>query len=174
MKPLKLFFDECCSKKLPVKIQDIYREDYPHIETKHLTDVFTQGKHDDEWIGLLEKDKDWIVITADRGEDPKKPKLPILCADLGITHISFTPALLRNGYSAQKQALLCVWPQIIKIHMLPKGTGISLGYKNMKGGYTPWPHLSIAGKSLDLWCREKAFVFDITKNGEIPGKAAAT
>jgi len=125
MLPIKLVFDECCSPRLPLKIKEVYSEDFPGIETKHLTDIFKAGDDDSRWLPLLEQQKDWIVITADRGKDSKRPKLPIICERLKITHISLTPVLVHAGYSAHKQALLSSWPDISKIQLLPKGTKVS-------------------------------------------------
>jgi hypothetical protein len=79
---VKLFFDACLSKKLPRVIQSVYGEDFTGIQIKHLTDYFQQDDDDGDWLPLLEQDKDWIVITADRGKDPKKAKLPVLCSQL--------------------------------------------------------------------------------------------
>ena len=142
MQPIKLFFDECCSPRLPRKIIEVYEEDYPGITTKHLTDIFKAGTGDPDWIPILEKDKDWIVITADRGRDSKKPKLPLICATLGITYLSMTPAMQEAGYSAHKQALLTVWPNIVKARFIPKGTKISFGYHMVNKGKTMIPWLS--------------------------------
>ena len=72
--PFKLFFDECCSKRLARKIVEIYQECYPDLVTKHISEFCGQGKDDDDWIPLLEKEKDWIILTADRGKDAKKQK----------------------------------------------------------------------------------------------------
>jgi hypothetical protein len=152
MPKLRLFFDECCSKRLTQKLAELYAEDYPGLEIKHLADFFRAGDDDSKWLPLLEQDKEWIVITTDRGKDPKKPKLPVICAELGITHVIFTTGLLRNGYKAHKQALLCVWPQMVRMDRLPRGTRISLGYKFYKGGITQWPTLTIENKSFDGWC----------------------
>lgn len=159
MPPLKLFFDECCSPRLPRKLVEIYIEDYPGIQTQHLTDLFKGGTDDADWLKTLEQDKDWVVITADRGRDSKRPKLPIVCSALGITHISMTPALQEAGYSEHKQAMLCVWPQIVKVPFIPKGTKVSLGYHMVNKGATKIHSLSVSQKAFDLWCREKSIVF---------------
>jgi hypothetical protein len=154
--PFKLFFDECCSKKLARRIVEIYSECYPDLQTKHLSEFCSGcGTADEDWIPLLEKEKDWIVLTADRGKDPKKQKLPVICGKLGITHISMTPALIKEGYKSQKQAVLCVWQQIMKVGFLPKGTKVSLGFKMIDRGLTRAPWLSIEQKSFEIWCREK-------------------
>jgi hypothetical protein len=154
--PLKLFFDECCSKKLARKIVEIYDECYPGIQTKHLSDFFALGTLDPDWIPLLEKDKDWIVLTADRGrKGGKNQKLPLICGKFGVTHISMTPLLKAAGYKAHKQALLSVWPQIVKIPLLPKGTKVSLGYKMFDKGLSKIPWLTIEQQSFEIWCHEK-------------------
>ncbi len=150
---MKLFFDECLSKRLPVQISQIYSEDYPDLKTLHLTECYEPGTPDEKWIPLLEKEKDWIVITADDGMGSNKAKLPLICAKLGITHIVMTPALHQSPYREHKQAILCLWPQFVFIPQPPKGTKISMGYKAFSG--RNWPHCKIEGKSLDAWCLER-------------------
>jgi hypothetical protein len=151
---LKLFFDECCSKRLARKVVEIYSECYPNLQTKHLTDIcIGGGAEDPDWLSTL--DKDWIVLTADRGKKSKKQKLPAICGRLGITHISMTSHLIDAGYKAQKQALLCVWPEIMKTPLLPKGTKVSLGYRMINKGLSKVPWLSIEQKAFAIWCHEK-------------------
>ena len=152
---IKLFFDECCSKKLPGKIREVYQEDYPEIQTKHLTEFFLAGTDDLDWLSILEQDKEWIVITSDRGKDPKKPKLPLICPKIGITHISMTPALVADGYPAHKQALLSLWPEIMRIPLVPKGTRIGLGYRMVNKGLTQIPALYVGQDSFAFWCHQK-------------------
>lgn len=151
----KLFFDECCSKRLARRIVEIYSECYPEIQTKHLFDFWAPGADDPDWIAFLQKEKDWIVITADRGKDPKKQKLPLICAKLKVTHISLTPALCHAGYKEHKQALLSLWPQIMKSPLAPKGTKISLGYRMVDKGTARVPWLSVANQSFAIWCRDQ-------------------
>jgi len=154
--PIKLFFDECCSKKLARKIVEIYDECYPGIQTKHLFDFFIPGTPDGDWLPFLESDKDWVVLTADRGKKgDKNQKLPLICAQLGISHISITPQLKNAGYKAHKQALLSVWPQIINIPLIPKGTRVSLGFKMVNQGLSKIPWLSIENQAFEIWCNAK-------------------
>lgn len=154
--PFKLFFDECCSKKLARRIVEIYSECYPDIQTKHLFDFFEKGgAPDEDWIPLLEKEKDWIVLTADRRKDPKRQKLPLICSRFGITHVSMTPDLVKSGYKSQKQALLCLWPQIMSLGVLPKGTKVSLGFRMIDRGLTKAPYLTVEQKPLAIWCHDK-------------------
>jgi hypothetical protein len=153
--PIKLFFDECCSPKLPRKLVEVYEEDYPLIATRHLTDIFKKGIDDQDWLSVLKNEPDWIVVTADRGKDSKKPKLPLICSKLGITHISMTPDLKNAGYSAHKQALLSTWPQIAMIPLIPRGTRVSLGYRNVNKGASKIPWISIDQVAFDIWCSER-------------------
>lgn len=158
--PIKLFFDECCSKRLARKIVEVYDEDYPGILTKHLTDDLKAGTPDDVWVQRLEDEQDWIVLTSDLGVDAKKPKLPILCQQFKITYLSMTPALKNAGYPAHKQAMLCVWPQIMRTPKLPRGTKVSFGLRPFPGRM--WPFLTIESKSFDVWCDEKQIPAEIT------------
>lgn len=152
---LKLFFDECCSKRLAKRISDACSTDNLNIHAKHLSE-FGCGKADEDWLPLLEKQGGWIVITADRGKNPKKQKLPRICSSLGITHISLTPALIKAGYQAHEDALISVFPEIIHIHLLPRGTKVSLGFKWIKKHTERIAVLSIQQTLLAAWC---------TKNG---------
>jgi hypothetical protein len=113
-----------------------------------------KGTEDAEWISKLEQELGWVVITADRGKDPKSPKLPILCVQFKITHVLITPSLMQAGYSVQKQALLTVWQQIVRLPQVPKGTRAELGYRMFNQGFTKAAWLSIGGKHLDIWCHE--------------------
>jgi hypothetical protein len=158
--PLKLFFDECCSRRLARKIVEIYAECYPDLETRHLSQLCALGTRDPEWLPMLEKEKGWIVLTADRGRDPKREKLPAICERLGITHISMTPKLVSEGYTIRKQALLTVWPQIIKIPLLPKPTRVSLGFRMVDNGLTRMPWLSIEQDAFATWCRSNNVIFE--------------
>lgn len=149
---MKLFFDQCLSKRLPIHIAQIYSEDHPDLQTKHLSECYAPNTPDDKWIAILEKEKDWIVITADDGSGSKKPKLPIICAQLGVTHIVMTPTLHQSPFKEHKQAILCLSPQIRVVPRLPKGTKVSMQYREFSG--RKWPHLRIENKPFDVWCAE--------------------
>lgn len=152
MQPIKLFFDECCSPLLSRRIPEIFSEDYPQIEVRHLTEFFKAGTEDAKWIAILES-KDWVVITADRGAEAKTPKLPLICSKLGVTHISMTPTLKHAGYSEHKQAMLTLWPQIVRARLLPKGIKVSMGYHMVNKGFSKIPWLSIDQQAFDVWCQ---------------------
>lgn len=156
MPPLKLFFDECCSKRIPLKLLDVFKEDYPEFQTKHLCEYTSSGTSDSVWLPQLAQEGDWIVITSDKGRDTKKPQLPIYCRDLKITHVIFTSKILTAGLIAHKQAFYCLWPQIVKIPLLPKGTRINLGYRPF--GHAIWPNLTIERTQFASWCAKHGIV----------------
>ena len=151
---IKLFFDVCLSKKLPRIITAVYGEDFSGLQVKHLTDYFQQDDDDGDWLPVLERDKDWIVITADRGRDNKKEKLPVLCSQLGISHISMTPNFHNAGFLTHKHAVLSLFPQILCVRNLPKPTKVSLGFRPYHK--RNWPALSIAGFDFDSWCNRNS------------------
>ena len=120
--PLKLFLDECCSKRLVKIINGAYLEDYPELQTKHQSDFWNPGTKDSQWIPILAQEKDWDILTADRGKNSKLDKIQVICSHYKVTHISMTPALINAGFKHQKHALLTLWPQIMRVRFLPVGT----------------------------------------------------
>lgn len=148
-KPVKLFFDECVSPRLP----RILKQQHPHLKTTHLTEHYKSGIKDSEWIPRLAKES-WVVITADAGIGSGHGKLPYLCAKYKITHLLITPPLHHLGYEHYKQAIISVLPQITLLPLLPKGTKVLLGFRTVRGKRHPDPHLSIDGRSFNAWCRE--------------------
>jgi len=127
---------------------------YPGLALKHLTDYLQRSDDDAEWLPLLEEDKDWIVITADRGKDSKKEKLPKLCSQLKITHVSMTYGFHIAGYAAHRHALLSLFPQFVCLGLLPKGTRVSLGFRPYH--QRNWPYLLVGKHPLDAWCLANA------------------
>ncbi len=130
---MRLYFDECCSRRLGVELKQFFSADYPEIEIAHVLDFYDQGTGDSSWLTPLQEDRSWIVVTQDLGKDPKK-KLPLVCRELGLTHIAYTKAIIHSGYSVQKIAMVAAWSQIKHIHSLPRGTQVRLGLTTLKGG----------------------------------------
>jgi hypothetical protein len=93
---MQLYFDECCSRRLPGDLKTFFAADYPDLTTAHVLDYYQPGALDSAWLEPLKTDKKWIVITQDLGRDPKKEKLPIICKQLGITHVGFAPIIIRE------------------------------------------------------------------------------
>jgi hypothetical protein len=131
--PLKLYFDACCSKSIPIELKVFFKDEFPDLETKHVLDRYPQSTDDSVWLADLREDRSWIVVTCDRGCDKSKERLPVICREWNITHILFTPALLKMGKLAQKQALVTVWRDIVRLHELRAGTLLKLGCHQRSG-----------------------------------------
>jgi hypothetical protein len=123
---LKLYFDVCCSKRLPPELLEFYGPHYPGLETRHLLQDYRNNSPDSEWLSPL-KAGDWIVISCDRGCDGSKEQLPRICLAWQITHVLFTATLLHKGPAAQKNALAAVWEELFLLDTHPRGSRFSLG-----------------------------------------------
>jgi hypothetical protein len=151
---IKLFFDQCLSARLPKLVVATYADDcLGGLKAVHLSEWFKRDDDDTVWIPMLARERGWIVITADRGHDPKKEKLPVLCSKYEITHISMTTNFHQAGYLVHKHAVLMLFPQICACLKVPNGTRISLGFGQWHR--RDWPRLAIEGKPFDMWCYEK-------------------
>jgi hypothetical protein len=126
IEPLKLYFDACCSKTLPPELLAFFRPNYPTLQTAHVLDHHKQDTGDSDWLSPL-RDKSWIPITSDRGEDRKKERLPVICMAWGITHVVITATLIRKGPTAQKQAIVAVWSELFHLDRYVPGTQVVLG-----------------------------------------------
>lgn len=143
---LKLYFDACCSTRLPVDLLAFYRADYPNLEMRHLFQDALPNTADPDWIGRL-RGHDWIVVSCDRGRDRKTFPLPLACRMAQITHILFSPTLAHKGPTAQKNALVAVWEFLFALDRYPPGTQLRLGEsgRSRDGGvrYNLLPHLPL-------------------------------
>ncbi len=144
---LRLLFDECCSRKLARELGEFYRVDYPGLEIAHVLDAYARGTDDPDWLAPLRGDRSWIVITKDVGSKSPRHKLPLICREWGITHVALTAALINAGFTAHKNALVAVWPQLFFLSRLPPGTQVKLGFRHLVGA-PPAYELRVAGKSL--------------------------
>jgi hypothetical protein len=144
---MRLYFDECCSRRLARELRAFYSVDYPDLETCHVLDYYDPGTAESTWLQPLHEDRSWIAITNDHGRNPKKEKFHAVCALLGITHVIMTPGLINAGYTEQKNALTAVWSQLVRLHSLPPGTGVRLGFETLKSGVKTYA-LKVRGKSV--------------------------
>jgi len=133
---LKLYFDVCCSKKLPRELLEFYKTDYPGLETRHHSEDWDANTADPVWLDAL-KAEGWMPITCDQGKDKKTESLPLICKNKQLTHIVFSSTLLRKGATAQKNAIIHVWEQIFFLDKYPPGTQVKLGEKGGKEGAPP-------------------------------------
>jgi hypothetical protein len=148
--PVKLFFDECLSHRLARLIEEVYLEEFEDSRVLHLQQLFERGERDGTWLQTLKNEGNWLVLTADRAKNPKREKLPLLCSQLQITHLSMTATLIQKGFKCQKHALLTLFPQIADYALLPPGTKIALGLRSFHQRL--WPCLTIEGRPFDGWC----------------------
>jgi hypothetical protein len=123
---MRLFFDECCSPRLPRDLKEFFEIDYPDLQVAHLRDWYNPGNPDSTWLENLKQDGDWIVVTQDSGKQSNKDKLPVICRELGITNLAFGPIVINGGYSLQKRAIVTLWPLIIRLPELQKGSHVRL------------------------------------------------
>jgi len=130
---VKLYFDECCSRKLAKEIKAFYAADHPDLETCHVLDFYDRATAESTWLQPLTEDRAWIAITNDHGRNPKKEKFHAVCKALGITYVVLTPGLIKAGYAEHFDALVSVWPELLMLHTLPPGSRVSLGFQDTKG-----------------------------------------
>lgn len=123
---INIIFDECISSKMIAKINDIvqYHPSFSDTKIHHLQDYYRKGIKDHQWIPQL--NKDWIIVTTDRGIKSKKDeKLPLICIQKKIKHV-----LISKGLHSRKQfykavAILYCWDEILNI----KNQSLYLSYK---------------------------------------------
>jgi hypothetical protein len=132
---MQLYFDECCSIRFKNDLLAFFSVDSQDLKISHVLDYYDAGTGDSTWLKPLQDDPSIIVVTGDVGRDPSKEKLPLICKEMGITHIAFTAALINAGYTKQKSAIASVWQQIVEqIPLLPRGTKVKLGLRSLRGG----------------------------------------
>ncbi len=120
---LKLFFDVNLSRLLARELYEFYKSDFPDLEVKHLTEFTQSDAPDPDWIALLQKESDWIVISCDRGKNSKlEQKLPLICKKLKVTHILLSSGLAKKTKAEQKQAIAAVWQDIVAFASHPAGS----------------------------------------------------
>src|SRR5205807_2540867 len=112
---MQLYFDECCSSALGRELKTLFAVDEPDLDIVHVRQFYNEGTGDSTWLKSLADNKSWIVITQDHGRSGKE-KLPKICKELGITHVAFSPSVIRGGYSVQKEALMAVLSQLRELH----------------------------------------------------------
>ena len=123
---LKLYFDVCCSTRLPTELLAFYGPHYPLLETRHLLQDHKGDCGDSDWLRPIREDG-WVPVTCDRGRDKKKERLPLICKEWKITHIAFSSTLLNKGPTAQKNAIGAVWEELFHLDQYPAGSQMRLG-----------------------------------------------
>ena len=110
----KLLFDECIGRPQVDKLIELVKPMAPMgTEIRHIFDVAPAGTLDETWVPTL-KDKEWTVISADRGHSRGK-KLPRLCAEYGVTLVILSPRVHARKSSDKVRTILSVWDRLIEI-----------------------------------------------------------
>jgi hypothetical protein len=151
---LRLFLDECLSFDAVKALRAFWSpDDYPNLTIDHLAEHYQRGEGDEIWLPKLQTEPDWIVVTKDHGRDPKKPKLPEICKALRRTHVIISETIQSNADI--KQCLSSVLPGLFLCPLLPSGTQVRLNLDTLSKTGLKIPILSIGGKRIDIWCKEK-------------------
>jgi hypothetical protein len=133
---IKLLFDECVGKPVMERLATWLAAAPEKTLLGHILDYQRQGTHDEVWVPQVATEG-WVVITADRGRRGKRSKgekLPILCRSFGITHVMLSSSIHNRSGFEKCQAILAVWPEIVKLPAAPKGSGHLLRVtKTVKG-----------------------------------------
>ena len=117
-------FDECLGKPITEALRKLIGFHRHPVGIIHIFDRFPAGTHDEVWVPAIAKE-DWIVVSVDRGKSPG-PKLPRLCAQLGVRHILLAPTAARLPQFEKARAILRVWRDAINLAQAPAGTRATL------------------------------------------------
>jgi len=130
---LKYFFDNNLSPHLAHGIQALSAVDPAVEQVIHLTERFARNAPDLTWIGELQHDGPWCIISIDRF---KKQHNAERAAIRRAGHIIFIldSQWSRQRYWAQAERLVKWWPQIIT-HSVQVSDG---AYR------VPWRHAAVS------------------------------
>ena len=127
---VNVLFDDCISNKIVSSIGEIIKYHPTEVSIHCLRDYFSEGTKDPLWLSKI--DKDWLIITSDRGSHSKKDeKLPLICKQKLITCIIITPKLHDKKQFYKAMAILSCWDKIISLANGPSGNQYRLGLHNM-------------------------------------------
>lgn len=118
--PPKFLFDECLGRPLTEALRKLVGFHRHQVGILHIFDRFPPGTRDDVWVPAIAQE-DWIVVSVDRGKSPG-PKLPNLCAQLGVRHILLAPGAAQLPQFEKARAFLRVWRDALNLEQAPNGT----------------------------------------------------
>jgi hypothetical protein len=135
---IKVFFDENFGRPTVRSLEGLLKNSLtPPDEVAHVLDFYEPGTPDPEWLPRL-AEEGWIVITADRAKRSGGPKLPFLCAQLGITHVLLSGRIHKQPQFEKAVCVASVWDEIVAATAAPKGSRFIL---RLSGGVNPRPVL---------------------------------
>lgn len=122
--PPKFLFDECLGRPVTDALRKLAGFHRHQVGILHIFDKFPPGTRDEVWVPAI-AGENWIVVSVDRGKSPG-PKLPRLCAQLGVRHILLAPAAAKLPQFEKARAFLRVWRDAINLAQAPAGTRATL------------------------------------------------
>ena len=122
--PPKFLFDECLGKPITEALRKLIGFHRHQVGVIHIFDRFPPGTHDEQWVPAIAKEN-WIVVSVDRGKRPG-PKLPRLCAQLGVRNILLAPTAAKLPQFEKARAFLRVWRDAVNLAQSPAGTRATL------------------------------------------------
>jgi hypothetical protein len=137
--PIRFLFDECVIGRRTVEreLTDSLALFGAAAELAHLFDKFPPGTADSVWIPQIASEGGWIVITSDRGKTSRKSeKLPLICRELGVTHVVLSAGLHKRSTHYRVLAISSCWPQLIAAADAPGGTRFTVSIHTGKRGTT--------------------------------------
>lgn len=124
--PPKFLFDECLGRPITEVLRRFVGLHRHQVGIIHLLDKFPAGTHDDVWIPVIAKEG-WIIVSADRGKS-SGPKLPSVCAKLGVRHILYSPRAASLPQFEKARAFLRVWRDAVNLWEANPGTRADLKF----------------------------------------------
>lgn len=103
---------------------------------KHIFQVSEEGEDDDQWIKKLDTG-DCIIITGDQGHS--KPRLPLVCKEKNITHITLSANVHHSNKFERARAIIALWPHILQTFHASPGSRFQIQQNSAKNGYNLVP-----------------------------------
>ncbi len=108
------------------------------------------------------------MITADGGKRRAAPKLPAVCSDLGLTHVTLWGSLHHAKTDEKRLALMEVFQNLDTLRSLPPGTQVRLSKKTMKGGAIGY-ELRVGAKSIGSFIEDLQSRIAVSTDSAPPG-----
>jgi hypothetical protein len=108
---VKVFFDHNLSFTLAHTLQALFGGDH---EVVALEDKFPRDIEDADWIGVLNREGHWIVISGDRRITRNRAELHVF-QNSRLTGFFMTPGLKKAPVLKQLERLCAMWDNILRL-----------------------------------------------------------
>ena len=126
---MKFFFDNNLSPYLAHGIRELSMITPGVEQVSHLTDDFARDAPDLEWIGALDADGPWYIISIDRFKKQHGAEREAI-RRAGHTVFVLDAQWSKHGFWLQTERFVRWWPQIVAYAHLVSGGAYSV----------PWQH----------------------------------